>query len=192
MTKMFRLFLKLYTIAAIVVAILTVRQCSDGIREKKEPEYHGVDPEVQPVLDQFLRISSENNIVFNNRVTIGLKNINEGGAVGICNYGKGWREIDVDRSYWESASEATQYALLFHELTHCYCGRDHDFADGKPYKTVKELKEENQNGEKHSGGGFYKDNCPTSLMYPIVVDDECLLLHYDDYKKEMLERCEPF
>ena len=191
MTNMFRLFIKVYVILAMVLAITAVRSCSES-HEKTEPEYHGVDPTLQPIVDQYLRISSDNNVVFSNQVTLGLKNINEGGAVGICNYGKNWREIDVDKGYWERSSEVTHYALLFHELTHCYCGRDHDYGEEKMYKTVKELRKENEAGIKHAGGGFYEDNCPTSLMYPIVVDDECMIAHYKEYVKEMFNRCEPF
>lgn len=171
---------------------LTVHSCSSDINEKKAPEYHGVDPTAKPVVDEYLRIASHYNIVFNNQVTVGFKTINDEGAVGICNYGKTWREIDVDKEFWDESTDATKYALLFHELTHCYCGRDHDYGKDEEYKTVKELREENSRGEKHEGGGFYTDNCPTSLMYPMVVDDKCMIKHYQAYVLEMLDRCEPF
>lgn len=193
MFNMIRLFLKLYLIFAIIMfAVLASRSCSSDVHEKKEPEYHGVDPQLQPIVDEYLRLSSENNVVFTNKVTLGMKEIDEGGVVGICNYGKNWREIDVDKGYWDRLPESLQYALLFHELTHCYCGRDHDFAEGKEYKIVKELKEEDAQGIKHQGAGFYKDNCPVSLMYPMVVEPECMNKHYKEYVKEMFDRCEPF
>lgn len=182
----------MYLVVAVIMAVVLVSHSCSDLHEKKEPEYHGVDPKLQPVVDQYLRISSQNNIVFSNQVTIGLKEINDGGAVGICNYGKKWREIDIDKGFWEQSSDATRYAVLFHELTHCYCGRDHDYGKDKLYKSVEELREETNARKRHEGGGFYEDSCPTSLMYPIVVQDECMIRHYKDYVKEMLDRCEPF
>ena len=191
MNNMFRLFLKLYIIAAVVTLVATLHSCSEMDVGKKEPEYHGVDPQLKPMVDEYLLLTSRNNIVFNNQVTIGLKDIDDD-AVGICNYGKKWREIDVDRTFWKNASDLSKKAMLFHELTHCYCGREHDFGEDKEYKSVEDLRKENKKGLDHEGGGFFPDNCPTSIMYPMVTYDTCMRYHGEYYMKEMLERCEPF
>ena len=97
MSKIFRLFLKLYIVAAIVLAVSALHSCSVSQSEgKTEPEYKGVDPQLQPLVNEYLLITSKNNVVFNNQVTLGIKDIDDGGAVGLCNYGKKWREIDID------------------------------------------------------------------------------------------------
>lgn len=195
MNNMFRIFIRVYLVIAVVMlTVLASHSCSDT-HQKKAPEFHGVDPQLQKIVDEYLSLSTQNNITFENQVTLGIKTIDiksAPGAVGVCNYGRKWREIEVDKDFWETATKATKYALLFHELTHCYCGRDHDYGDEKPYKSVDELREENDKGIPHEGGGFYDDNCPTSLMYPMVVDDECMKVHYREYFKEMFKRCEPF
>lgn len=141
-------------------------------------------------------LSKQYNITFTRPVTIGFKKIKRGNAVGMCTYGGNWREIDIDIEYWlNNHSSAEKLALLYHELIHCYCTRGHDYGEGKDYpegvqaridRALRWLKE---GGERP---GYWDDGCPTSLMYPVVIEQDCMLRHYHEYIKEMFDRCIPW
>lgn len=156
---------------------------------KKHPEYKGIDPRFESLVKEYKEIAKIQKITFKNEVTIGFKKINEDDIVGLCNYGEDWREIDIDLLYWENTTNTTHLALLFHELTHCYCDRGHDYGKKKEYPTPKEIRE-NEREQIRNLPGYYEDGCPLSLMHPIVVEDECVTRHYDDYIHEMFDRCE--
>lgn len=159
------------------------------------PEYQGVDPRAEPQLKEYKDLAKKWGITFKKDVTIGFKTINEGNAVGICNYGANWREIDIDIDYWNNSSTLKKSFLLWHELTHCYCDRDHDYEDGKKYPENED--ERIEEVKKWIPGtappGRYRDDfCPLSLMYPVVLEQDCILAHYQDYVAEMFNRCTPW
>lgn len=163
---------------------------------KKHPDYKGVDKRAVQIVNEYLDLAKANGITFSNKVTVGYTAIEQEDVVGICNYGDKWREIDVDQSYWAGTSDARKHTLLFHELTHCYCTRDHDWGDGKkkyPQKAADRVKEALE-WQKKGGDrpGYWDDGCPTSLMYPDVVDELCYWYHKDEYLKEMFNRCVPW
>lgn len=152
---------------------------------------------VQHYVDEFKNLAAINNVAFKNSVTIGFKklNANNEGTVGLCTYGYGWREIDIDETYWSFTNEADRIALIFHELSHCYCTRDHDWAEGQKYPETKEARTKEFNKYENSGvlrPGRMADDCPSSLMYPVVVNNQCLKEHYDHYVIEMFDRCRPY
>lgn len=163
---------------------------------KFHPEYQGVDERATPFVNEYLKLAAINHIDFDDEVTLGFKSLNDGSTIGTCTYGWGWREIDLDIGYWNSATPTERLALTFHELTHCYCNRDHDWGEDKPYPSTAELRMEQANSWRKKGGPapgrFTSDGCPTSFMYPIILDDDCVLHHYNHYVFEMFERCEPF
>lgn len=181
------------------IALTLVRCSSIG---KLTPEYKGVDPKVKDLVDEYKDLAKVQGITFKREVTVGFKDI-DNDVIGICNYGENWREIDLDRSFWQQSSNITHLALLFHELDHCKCNRDHDYR-GKDYPSPKEidkqtrdypsLKEINkQVGEVKLGDfGYYPDKCPKSMMYPYILDDNCTLAHFNDYIEELFENCEPY
>jgi hypothetical protein len=78
--------------------------------------------------------------------------------------------------------------MIWHELTHCYCDRSHDYGENKPYGNdgVKARKDPTKRD------GFYLDNCPKSIMFPEILNDSCFNSHYNDYTKEMFDRCIPY
>ncbi len=168
---------------------------------RKAPIHKGVDPQLQPLVNEYKALASEKNLQFKHEVTVGFTDIKESNgkykAVGVCYYGNDFREIDIDRNEWETSSEWGRKALLFHELTHCYCTRPHDWAKDKKYpevfmqnvfdylKRFSLLKE-----DKKPKPGYREDGCPISIMHPIVIDDDCMVIYYDQYMKEMFERCQ--
>ncbi len=156
---------------------------------KLHPEYKGVDPKVQELVNEYKDLAKIQGITFKNEVTVGFKNIDDGNAVGVTTYGWGWREIALDKDFWSNSNSLKRTALLFHELTHAYCGRPHDYGKDKYYPDPEVLRDPNY---KKPTEGYFPDECPVSLMVPILPEDDCLMIHLGDYEKEMLERCSPY
>lgn len=151
------------------------------------PHQKGVNPILTPYVDRWLGLAKNNGLEFKNTVNIGFKKVTIDGAVGLCYYGSKFREIEIDPEYWNRISYISKTVLVWHELSHCYCKRDHDYDKDKVYPTPKEIESQGKKIE-----GYYKDKCPLSLMYPIVVDELCFVMHSDDYAREQFQRCEPY
>lgn len=180
-------------IASILFALTT--SCCSTAQVKLAPQYVSVDPRAQKIVDEYMLLSAQNNIQFYDKVTIGFKDINRGEVVGLCTYGGFFREIDIDISYWNRSTYMTKTTLLFHELTHCYCGRGHDYGKKKNYPETEAARIVRALQWKVEGGprpGYWEDGCPVSIMYPVVADDDCVKAHYDQYVKEMFDRCRPW
>ena len=117
-----------------------------------------------------------------------------GNAIGVC-YFFDKREIDIDLSYWNTCSDTQRKILLFHELTHCYCGRGHDWSDGKNYPETYVQKKISFFRSVIFGtrkGGYWEDGCPKSLMHPSIISDDCYMDHQERYLQEIFERCDPY
>lgn len=156
------------------------------VHTRLTPEYTGVDPKIVPYVNEYLELAAIQGIKFRHSVTIGFKDIQEDYVVGITNYGLfGFREIDIDATFWRESTWISRLTLVLHELDHAYCYRKHDYGDGKDYD------EENI---KHPivGEGYFKDRCPVSIMFPVILPDDCMIRHYGEYVTELFDRCEPF
>ena len=184
MKPYFRRLLLVYT---SIFLSLNVIQCSS--LGKLAPEHVGVDPQLQHFVNKYKEIAAMQGIHFKHEVTIGFKDLNDGATVGLTSYGIGFREIDIDTKYFNNSTELTRETLLEHELSHAYCGREHDWGDNKLYPEFKTWKEGEEPKE-----GRYRDGteCPLSIMYPSILDDFCVLIHYSDYMLEMFQRCQPY
>lgn len=148
------------------------------------PKYNGVDPAVATYVSEWMSLAKDRKLTFDREVSIGFMNIDEGATIGITNYGFGFTEIDLDKRAWNSYTKVGRTGLVFHELAHAYCYRDHDFASGTPYPENTMV----SNSEKD---GFFRDGCSLSLMCPFLMDDNCILAHYNEYVKEIFNRCTP-
>lgn len=179
---------------ALSLSFLTIPSCT-SIPPRPYPHYKGVDPAFNSIVDTYMALSADNDIHFKHKVSIGFAHINKAEIVGICYYGAYFREIEIDIDYWKRASNDKKVSLLFHELGHCYCNRDHDYGENKAYpeesdaRILLAMKWQVSGGERP---GYWEDGCPVSLMYPVVIDDDCLQNHYSSYIKEMFNRCNPF
>lgn len=183
-------------IFALFLAIL-MTGCSPQSEDKSRlaPHYKGVDSKAYDLALEYIRLAENNHIKFTKPITLGFTNIPSSGVVGICWYGKNFREIDIDRKQWERSSQIHRENLLFHELTHCLCGRTHDFGDGEEYpdpeieKAVEFLYEWPFYLKR---AGVYSDGCPLSIMYTRVMPERCMATHRTEYLKEMFNRCNPW
>jgi len=142
------------------------------------PEHEGVDPKIVPYVNEYMDLAKIMGIKFKNKVSIGFKDINRGVIIGECVYGINFREINIDRNYWDHATPISKNTLIFHELAHCYCGRIHDYGLGKEYENEWE--------------GRLEDGCKTSIMSPKILPDDCMVSHYKYYVVEAFDRCQPY
>lgn len=170
---------------------------------KKHPEHRLeiTNPELNQIVDEFFRIGKTQGVTFSETVSIGFVDLKKTRrkAIGLCTYGSGWREIDLDENYWKGATWLNKIALLYHELAHCYCDRSHDWADKKMYYDPEtQFFMDIFNPERipmsliRTPPGFFDDGCAMSLMHPTIIDDDCTKKHYDHYVREMFERCDPY
>ena len=172
---------------------------------KSRPYYEKniTNPEVRVIVDEFKKLSAQKDIRFTKTVTIGFTKIYRKTVIGLCHYGTDFREIDLDSTYWKNSTWMSKISLLYHELSHCYCKRDHDFGNGEKYVEPANFdvrKIVNPTKPFYSGdfcpvelaAGFLEDGCAKSIMYPVLISDNCFIKHYDYYVKEMFNRCTPY
>jgi hypothetical protein len=189
----------IFTLLAIV---LVLNSCGGGakIEPRTKPHYVGVDKSLQPELDEYVKLAKQNGIKFKRPITMGISDINvpigtESRVVGICfNYSQ-FKEIEIDKDQWKYHSEISRKSLLFHELTHCLCGRNHDYGNGEAYPTIEMDEVFDFLRKWHfyiPRIGRYVDGCPLSIMYTHVLPDSCLKTHEKDYLSEMFHRCKPW
>lgn len=198
-----RFFLRLWALSFITLTQLaTISQIT---KSKSAPEHKGVDKGLESYVNKYKDLAKKHGINFTKSVSMGFSEINAKdkgrNVVGLCTYGKEFREIDVDTKYWVKSTKETRRTLIFHEMTHCLCGRPHDYGEGKEYpnpiveaamKALSKYLGSMQEPFWHRQPGFYMDGCPLSVMHPIVLDDDCVDNHWDDYEDEMFNRCKPY
>jgi hypothetical protein len=158
---------------------------------KPTPRYKGVDPEIAPLVDEWIGLGGERGYSFKNTVTVGFMSIDSPKdkgylIIGQCHLEDNFREIDFDKNYWDNSDFTEKEMTPFHELAHCYCDRKHDYGKNKDYDENKETY------PKSTSNGFFEDECPLSLMYPVLFSKECFYRHYAEYIDEMFDRCEPY
>jgi hypothetical protein len=180
-----KIFLKYLDIVIIGFSLLfLLSKCSST--NKIKPEYNGVDSELIKYVKEYKELAKMRDITFNHNVTIGFKKL-DGDTVGITWYGLGWREIDIDKYFWKYSTPMEKECLIFHELDHAYCDRSHDFGNGTPYPEYAIWKD-----GKEPQIGRYNDGCPLSIMFPAILGDNCMLVHYNEYLTELFNRCVPY
>lgn len=156
------------------------------------PYLKSTDPTLKTMVNEYLSLAKERGLIFNKNINVGFLDIKQDRSkgydiVGECIYGGSYREVVLDSVDWSYLSKMNHLILIFHELTHCYCTRNHDFGKGTLYKDVRKNKRTDKEKD-----GFYSDKCPLSVMYPDVLDDDCAHRHYGDYIQEMFNRCNPW
>lgn len=109
-------------------------------------------------------------------------------TIGLCWWlPLGPNRVEIDKLFWEYGSSVSKKALIYHELGHCVCNRDHvppnsakwltDFLDSLQIRHVRAVE--------------LPDGCPKSLMNPVMPDDACLQRHWGLYKDELFKTCVP-
>lgn len=188
----------LWVILAVEVGYLYSSCHSEGMTVRRYPIHKGVEVTLQPLVNEYKDLAAKNNIRFKNEVTVGFSDINtkkgQYTIIGVTHYGKGFREIDLDKKNWKYSSDLGRKALIFHELTHAYCFRGHTYGNGEDYPVLEldgilDFIRSYMDGPTKPKPGYMLDYCPMSIMRPIVVSDYCMKKHYEEYKKEMFAQC---
>lgn len=189
----------LLTLYCFCLVGMTVPTVDDWQISKKAPDHVGIDKELAPYDASYRNLALKNSIKFTKPVTIGFSRIkllkDKKHVIGLCTYGKNFREIDIDIEYWKNASSISRRTLVYHEMTHCLCGRDHDWGEGTAYPdsiTEKIIAKIIPLPFYKTPPGFMKDGCPLSVMHPYILSDGCAINHWSEYKKEMFNRCKPY
>lgn len=180
----------------LLFVVLSMMQTGEHLKIKEHPVFGQKieGRELQIITNEYFKLSARNNIHFDRNVTMGFSKINSSKVIGTCTFGSDFREIDIDSEYWKAAKWPTKVALVFHELTHCYCTRPHDFGDGTMYPdgSIRWIIQRimlKQPFTPLRPAGFMDDNCPQSIMYPEVLSNTCFKKHYSYYVQEMFSRC---
>lgn len=181
----------LFLISCIFFGISLSTVVIDMSRARFNPRYHGIDSKLEPLVNDYLSLAKDHGIKFTHTVTMGFMNIDDGDVIGRTHYGKFFREIDISDDYWNGASNTSKMTLIFHELGHAMCYRDHDYGDGKKYGDDYDNFADRKKGSAASNGKF-EDRCPLSIMYPSILPDWCVRKHYPEYTDEMFQRCVPY
>jgi hypothetical protein len=152
-----------------------------------------VDPQVEKYVSEFKELAEIMSIRFTRNIGVAFTKVEEPNVIGLCYYMGTYRQIELDTVFWKFADSYQRLALIYHELTHCYCSRKHDF-DGKKYADTEEEKKQERENFKKTGErpGYFDDGCPRSIMHPTIVDSFCMQYHYGDYIMEMFDRCRAY
>jgi hypothetical protein len=73
-------------------------------------------------------------------------------------------EINLNKNYWNAATEEDRLILVWHELGHCLCLAFHD-------------------------SSIFEDGCPKSIMSPYVPSRTCIGMHFPEYVEDLQRRC---
>lgn len=195
MGKIFVAFLCLFMTITPVWALVV-----DWKVHRPAPIHVGVAPELSKYEIAFKALAISRGINFTTPVTMGIDSLkskkSKKAVVGLCTRDPKFREIDADTEYWNASTETTRRTLIYHEMTHCLCGRDHDWGVGVEYPEPPDDKNsilaEPALPPPIAMVGMMPDGCPMSIMYPYVVSDKCAEAHWPEYEREMFERCIPY
>lgn len=189
MRKVSAVFLCFFIIGSIVPKV------NPWHKPKTKPQHVGIDKEILAFKKMYAIDAAINGIKFKTPVTIGFNSIKhkkgKPTVIGLCTYGNNFREIDVDIKYWKESSWKSKRTLIYHEMTHCFCGRLHTFRDGT-YPEAEEIEKMGKAPFSMLTPGYLQDGCPASIMYPYILSDECVDRHWEMYDSEMFEGCNPY
>ena len=104
-----------------VLALLVLSGCAQDNRDMRTIK--GIDKSVQKYVTMYETIKGKRI----GDIPIGLSNLN-GATAGVCyRWSNGYRQILIDREYWESkyTTENERINVVFHELGHCDLNRGH-------------------------------------------------------------------
>lgn len=151
-------------IAAFVMGCCTANSKTDGKKKfiipvsllytSIRPNY--IEPEFERYVEDFeklYKVEVDSPMYFESHL--------DGNHIGECwTFDDGYKEIVIEKEWWEKAPILRRRALIFHELAHYY-DQDH------------------RNEE-------YKDKCPKSLMNKTIATQKCLRKYWKTYEKELL------
>ena len=177
----------------ILMGIMAFACTTLNIQSGPAPSTH-VDPKLEPLAKEYRDLAEIAKIKFTHTIGADFKRMEEPNVIGVCYSSPGYRQIEIDTLFWSQADSYQRMALMYHELTHCYCGRNHDYK-GRDYPdnaTIYISEASLAEDKKKPIPLYYDDGCPRSIMHPYIVPTHCMKVHYSEYITEMFERCVPY
>lgn len=108
----------------LVISLLMLSACGKFYVPKDPRTIHGVNPIFQPYIDLYVQ-QKGSKLAYD--IPMQFTDL-KGDTVGLCTrwHESGYRQIQIDRSYWNYISDNMRIALISHELGHCDLNRNHD------------------------------------------------------------------
>lgn len=165
-----------------------------GCEHPKEPEMppQPLPPNalLMPIVKEYQTLGRAHGVKFTHATFIGFDHIKEKNVIGWCKYAEDSRTILIDANFYLRAPPDIRRTLIFHELTHCLCSRDHDYDKGQKYfpAIIEQILLKSYKFYDIRPG-YYPDECPLSIMHPIIVENRCVQKHKAEYDEEMFHRC---
>ena len=86
-----------------------------------------IDPEVKPLYKQYIHLapkSCRDKLLDYNKITVKFDTLGAS-FIGICKEHFRERIIVLDRGFWLGVNDENRQQLFFHEMSHCFLGKDH-------------------------------------------------------------------
>lgn len=123
-----------------------------------------ISPGLEPYVLQFRQQSQDHHCTLRGRpifvLLLDQKHFDPP-VVGLCSKFLGFFMVKIDQQYWDVSSDWERRMLVFHELGHCYLGKDHNDT-------------------------MLPGECPASIMHSNIVFDRCQYLN-DHYIEELFQ-----
>lgn len=144
----------------ILTSFVSCGKIGDVLYKNDEPERKSTHADFKPYIQALEKDLGEIRvpIVYGNAAA-------DENWVGLCTKWRrsSYREITIDRDYWNKSSDLARYQLLLHEIGHCKFDRDHNEA--------------------------YNGNCPESVMKSYMFSsselERCFDPEFDYYVHEI-------
>ncbi len=111
---------------------LLIMGCAKENNENLVIEDLFIDEALVPYFERFVAegmIRGQAIDLVEKRIEGFLMDIEEANVAGQCSYSTtSTRKVNIDRTYWNSATDLEKEFLIFHELGHCYLERSHSDA----------------------------------------------------------------
>ncbi|MEM1123104.1 MAG: hypothetical protein AAGJ18_21860 [Bacteroidota bacterium] len=125
MTKRF-IYLIIVTLSSIVTLLSS---CAKERSENFQAEDLFIAEELAPYFDRFVAEGQARGLTVDlvaKNIEGYLIDIEESDVIGQCTYGNNTtRRVNIDRAYWNRATDLEKEFVIFHELGHCYLNRSH-------------------------------------------------------------------
>ena len=137
----------------ILLCLILLASCGQGPlkdlfhKEGNPPQTNTTDPAFHEYIDQ-LPTGSRTSIIFGARAV--------GVAATCTKWSSGYKEIKVDRTYWNKISDLHRLELLAHEVGHCDYNLPHN-------------------------NSLLASGCPVSIMYDTNFGGDCFDDNFDYY-----------
>ena len=117
-----------YLVLSFLIAV-TFNSCVQEEPLPVLPSYPNVEQALWPYFQAFEDEAAARGIDID-LATVGIsgevENLHDGNTIGRCQYGRYIdNHVTIDKKFWNRSSNLAREMVVFHELGHCFLGRDH-------------------------------------------------------------------